>query len=308
VQRLVKNIQKRRTDGVETKTRIQLLADKPKRPEGQKDNLSNLERAARDDDGNAAAGHIAAIYAARPLYMANLLLYKLEKHRNDAAKLAVYMHIPPALGALALRFAVQYEYAVPIRSLVNYLFNLTPEQRLGLATGRAAFFINHVLATAKEVNPVETVSVLEDTALTAYLKANAAAEYAAFATATPQLNVVEELQEPGALPVGATNTQIVDAIFNAIIHNTSIEVAYFATQVTPVEQILTGDTENARTLRERQVAALPDIPPIPATDCHHLLSMFQSIVAPIPALTCLLLGIQSRRPCSPYHWPVPLAA
>ena len=273
-----------------TGSRIRLLSDKPDAPLRQWINLYKLEKAARDNDKDAAFVHMRNIFAAKPLYMADLLRYKLEKHRNNAAKLAVYTNVPADLGAMAFRLAVENEDAVPIHSLINYLSDLNAGERLDLATGRAAFFINHVLATAKGINPNLTVTVLQDTALMAYLKANAATDYATFAAATPQLNVVEQIQGAGVLQVGADNRGIVDAIFNAIIHNTSISVAYYGSQLTPVDYILSGDTQKARTDRANTVALLQRIDPnriiptIPATDCHHLLLIFQSIVSSYPGL------------------------
>jgi hypothetical protein len=166
--------------------------------------------------------------------------------------------------------------------LLPYFFSLTPSQRMALARrSNATFMVEKVLTPGKEQG-MQMVEVLQEQDFVGYLSQRAPAAYATFAGATPQLKVVEDVK--GALPGGATSRQVVDAIFQAIITNTSIELAYLATQLTPVDQVLLGDTQASRSLRAQQAKVLPDIPDIPATDCHHLLSAFENILKSYPGL------------------------
>jgi hypothetical protein len=115
-----------------------------------------------------------------------------------------------------------------------------------------------------------------------YLEVRAPADYATFAADTPQLRVVAGVK--AAAPADATKRHIVNAIFRAIIDNTGIDIAYMATALTPTAHALTGDTEASQALHAQQAVMLPGIPDVPATDCHHLLSIFETILRSYPDL------------------------
>ena len=261
---------------------VQRLADKPATPGGLKATLKALEKAVRAGNSALAGTHLTTLFNANNDYAIKLLLYKLQKHQNDA-KLECYKRLDPRMGTMALGYAIQRRDSVPIGTLSPFLSSLSDAELLQLARMNEAYFITNVLTPAKDQYPERMVPLLKKHALMAHLKARAAAEYNAFAGETPQLNVVETVA-PG-LGHAPNNRQIADAIFNAVITNTGIDLAYMGTAVTPVEHALTGDTRSSGAYRARQAAVIPNLPAIPATDCHHLLTIFQDIVQTFPGFT-----------------------
>lgn len=257
---------------------------KPKTPDGLEGTLSMLEKAVRENDDAAAAIAARHLFASSPTFYANLLRYKLTKHEDGGGRWQGYLDASSdAARLVTLQVACEQRDRRVATLLVDHFFSLTAAQRLALARrSDPAFLVEHVLTPGKERRPGHIVPVLQEHPLMDYLKRHAPAAYAAFASDAPQLRVVENVM--GALPPDATARQVVDAIFQAIVTNTSIDVAYLATQLTPVEHILTGDTEPSRNLHAQQSLALPAIPAIPATDCHHLLMTFEAILKSYPRL------------------------
>lgn len=257
---------------------------KPKTPGGLEGTLSMLEKAVRENDDDAAAIAARHLFASSPTFYANLLRYKLTKHEDGGGRWKGYLDASSDDARLVtLQVACEQRDRRVATLLVEHFFSLTASQRLALARrSDPAFLIEHVLTPGKERRPGHIVRVLQEHDLMDYLKRHAPAAYAAFAGDAPQLRVVENVM--GALPAHATAGQVVDAIFQAIITNTSIDVTYIATQLTPVEHILTGDTEPRRALHAQQLLALPAIPAIPATDCHHLVTTFEAILKSYPRL------------------------
>jgi hypothetical protein len=264
---------------------VQRLADKPATPGGLNDTMKSLEAAVRRGDGAAKDRHFNTLNAANPNYAMQLALYKIQKHRGDS-KRALYANLPGGMGKATLQYAIQHQDTVPIGPLSSYLSLFTDAELLQAAQHDEAYFVEHVLTPAKDLNPTMMVPILKKQALMGHLKQEAREQYDAFADATPQLAVVENVMgDMEDLDQPPTNREIADAIFQAVITNTGIRLGYMGTAVSPVEHALTGETSTAMKLRREQKRRNRNIPNIPATDCHHLLTIFQNILQTYPGFT-----------------------
>ena len=270
--------------------RVIQRAAKPKTSEKTLKRLTAaLEKAVRDDENPRTAAD--AIYQQNVDYYLKLFRYKLEKHKGkDEDKFKAYR------GAFKLEAVVDaWKQRGQFSGLIEEVCRLIPflpDNADQMAAEDAPAFLRHILVPLKEMSEQASnfLRLLERPAVRNAVKAiDHGATWKMFVDDIPQFAVAEGVQEDiQNQGLHLTAEQIIDRIFDAVIHNRKIDVGYYTNNLTedsgPVNILknVTPEEQAARLERHRLDATKPAKP---ALQCDNLMKVLQKVVEMYPGLS-----------------------
>lgn len=224
-------------------------------------------------------------------YFINLIIYKLEKHKNDE-KYQVYGGSFPGTYSLDV-FKAAWEKKSAATVIITSAQAWTQDSEFckEKALQDPAFFMKNFILTGLRGNDngkraIETM-IHEKTFLNDLSEA-APVQYAAMVDKIPLLKLVSQVKDKvDAKQAGGqvvSQTKVINMLFDAFIKNKGMEVAYTGTKIDDNTVILTGLTKKDEVEREKQKSIITDMPPKLSTACHQLLDLFQSVLKSYPGL------------------------
>jgi hypothetical protein len=168
------------------------------------------------------------------------------------------------------------------------------DEILEIARKNPAFFVSDMLPVLKARN--QFIDIATDPALRALLAERAPDEWAELVTETPALALLDSVEKAIKKKKLKTNADRVGEMFDAIVNNRGIPLAYAASTVDNNRVILTGGTQADHDFRAKQRETEAEenekrgitessFPDVPATQCHMLLHLTEQMVDRCPGLT-----------------------
>lgn len=155
---------------------------------------------------------------------------------------------------------------------------------LEVAKVNPANFTANMLRGLKSKN--EFVEIVSNPALQSYLAEKAPDEWAELVKATPCLALVKNVQKAIVDNKLKTDAKKVEAMFDSIVKNEGIPLAYATNSLFPNPAILSGNTEVLETTQKRLKDVMKEAAPdLPATQCHSLLHLVEDMMNICPGLT-----------------------
>jgi hypothetical protein len=261
----------------------------PHTPSAVKAEHAALEKAIKNDDRDGARRAAEVLFRALPGFFVDVVLAKLGEaaHTSNGDLWDAYFHAPPQRAKVAtLIVACEREDIVVAPRLCELADFLTAGERLKLARTVPSFFLRAILVPLRSgPNPGFFATLMQDHAMREALRAGAPEEFAMLANQAPQVGVVEEVRQKA--DDGASEEAIVDGLFAAILAQRGISVAYYVTAPSRWDVVVAGDSSKRAAARERQRTIEPNLPTIPAADCHNLTTAFETIVKSYPGLSVM---------------------
>ena len=158
-----------------------------------------------------------------------------------------------------------------------------PAKILAVAKANPRGFVG-MLSGLKNKN--EFVEIASDPALQTYLAANAQDEWDELVDETPCLSLLKNVGKKIADDGLATDAEKVEAMFDAIVNNDGIPLAYATNTIDNNRVILTGGTQSDKDFRAQQKSAMgAGFPDLPSTQCHQLLHLTTEMTNLCPGLS-----------------------
>jgi hypothetical protein len=269
---------------------------KPKHPNSKQKSLKGkLEKAVKKSDAKLVKSIQADMWARNPAYLADLMAYKVTKHKGEKAKQDAYsLEAPPASGLPTFRSAWRMRSTEAVAYFATSAWKIHAGACQTIALEDPKFFIEHfVLDGLRRDNPGKLVvqELVEEKQFLSVLAAAAPAAYQGMADQIPVLKLLTGVEKSveADLQRGATVSiaDVVDRLFDAFVNNRGIEVAYSGSAMDTNDVILTGQTAADKNLRTEKKKIVPDLPDTMSTACHQLLALFQRVLAGYPGLESL---------------------
>jgi hypothetical protein len=151
-------------------------------------------------------------------------------------------------------------------------FPLDDAAVLELATANPKLFAAQILPNMRGKN--EFTDIVTTPAIQTLLKREAPDAWARLVATSPVLKTLDNVEKSVALKGLTTQAEVVGELFDTVVNNQGIPLAYFTNNFTPNSVILSGGSERDKSIIEDQKRQLgDDAPDLPATQCHQLLHL-----------------------------------
>lgn len=153
-----------------------------------------------------------------------------------------------------------------------------------IAEANPRLFVEDVLPSLKSKN--HFIEALGNAKLRKLLERSAPEEWKMLVAETPMLSLLENVEQAIQRKKLNKPSAIVAEMFDAIVNNRGIPLAYATNTIDNNRPILTGGTDKEHEFRanQKQVAGT-DFPDVPATQCHQLLHLTEDMTNMCPGLT-----------------------
>ena len=154
----------------------------------------------------------------------------------------------------------------------------------GVAAANPKLFVTQILPGLKAQN--DFVEIATNPELQTLLKKKAPKEWEELVAATPVLSLLKNVEVAITKKKLKDPAKIVGAMFDAIVNNNGIPLAYATNTIDNNRVILNGGTDKDQKSREKTKEVMGDAcPDLPATQCHMLLHLTEQMMDLCPGLT-----------------------
>lgn len=162
-----------------------------------------------------------------------------------------------------------------------------PAAVLAVANLNPAFFTETVLPAMK--SDPNLPAMLSDPALRLVLKAAAPKEWHDLVAVTPMLGFIDRLADDVADELDKDDGEPCSLVFDALMNNDGIELAYYTNSLFSNREILGGGTDGDEAKHEgkrKEAAAKGEqYPDIPASQCHDVIYTLEMLAKSFPGYT-----------------------
>ena len=160
---------------------------------------------------------------------------------------------------------------------------LDHEAILGVAKANPTLFVSQILPGLKAQN--NFVEIVTQPELQSLLKKKAPKEWEKLVAETPVLSLLGDVEKEIKRKKLTDPAKMVGEMFDAIMNNRGIPLAYATNTIDNNRVILSGGTEDDKKSREKTKEVMGDAcPDLPATQCHMLLHLTEEMMNLCPGL------------------------
>jgi hypothetical protein len=278
---------------------IQRAISKPKTSVKQLKTLTGqLEKAVRNDQsGSEPSG---AIYGIDPDYYLKLFRYKFEKHKGNNKKLIGYKN-SFRIQALVDAWNQRGAYS-EILKLMSPVLMLMLDEADKMAIADPDSFLEYILRPMKKMSSQGSnfLTLLERPSIRNSIKTlNNGTSWLEFVSDIPQFAVSEGIhQEVENKGLVLNSEQIIDRIFDAVIHNQRIDVGYYTNNLTldpGPTNILKNATPEEKAARLERARLDASKPSKPSLQCDNLMKVLHKVVEMYPGMnTTFAIGMEKK--------------
>jgi hypothetical protein len=166
------------------------------------------------------------------------------------------------------------------------LSGLGEDEIVDIATSNPALFFSKTLQGFKDRGS-EFITMLGKKSLRDKLSVLNPGAWATFVAGTPMLAALVTVEQQVVDDGLVGSSAIMNAVFDAVLDPTKMQITYSATAVDSNHSIMVGFTDTTTGMREAQKkqGILEVFPDLPATDCHHSLYIMEQMMKLYPGFT-----------------------